>query len=159
MLEDLERTIDDGVNSIKAVIRDNRLLAGAGACEIHLSEKIQELAKTETDLDQYAIEAFGQAFEIIPRTLAENAGHKAEAVIANLYAAKNSRHGINIDTGAVEDVTVHGIFDSMEVKTWGVKLTIDAVLTILKVDQIIMSKPSGGPNTNRPAPRPDGYDD
>jgi T-complex protein 1 subunit theta len=134
MLEDLERTIDDGVNSIKCVIKDSRLLAGAGAAEIHLSSKIQELARAETDLDQYAIEAFGQAFEIIPRTLAENAGHKAEAVIANLYAAKSMRTGINIDTGAVEDVTVHGIYDSLEVKSWAIKLTVDAVLTILKVD-------------------------
>jgi len=159
MLEDLERTIDDGVNSIKCVIKDGRLLAGAGAAEIHLSSKIQELARAETDLDQYAIEAFGQAFEIIPRTLAENAGHKAEAVIANLYAAKSMRAGINIDTGAVEDVTIHGIYDSLEVKSWAIKLTVDAVLTILKVDQIIMSKPSGGPNTNRAAPKPDGYDD
>jgi T-complex protein 1 subunit theta len=69
------------------------------------------------------------------------------------------RAGINIDTGAVEDVTVHGIYDSLEVKSWAIKLTVDAVLTILKVDQIIMSKPSGGPNTNRAAPKPDGYDD
>jgi T-complex protein 1 subunit theta len=51
MLEDLERTIDDGVNSIKCVIKDSRLLAGAGAAEIYLSSKIQEMAKAETDLD------------------------------------------------------------------------------------------------------------
>lgn len=48
------------------------------------------------------------------------------------------------------------ILDSMEVKTWAIKLAIDAVLTILKVDQIIMSKPAGGPNmANRPANNPD----
>ncbi len=48
------------------------------------------------------------------------------------------------------------ILDSMETKSWAVKLTIDAVLTILRVDQIIMAKPAGGPNPNsRPAPNPD----
>jgi T-complex protein 1 subunit theta len=49
-----------------------------------------------------------------------------------------------------------GILDSMEVKSWAIKLTIDAVLTILRVDQIIMAKPAGGPNmNNRPANAPD----
>lgn len=95
---------------------------------------------------------------MIPRTIAENAGHKAEAMIANLYAAKSKKHGINVTTGEVSDVTELGIYDSLEIKSWAIKLTIDAVLTILKVDQIIMSKPSGGPNMDkRPAPRPDGY--
>lgn len=159
VLDDVERVIDDAVNSVKAVIKDNRLLAGAGAAEIHMATVITEFSKTETDLDQYAIEAFGQAFEIIPRTLAENAGYKAEEVIANLYAAKNPKHGIDVETGKVADVTELGIYDSLEIKSWAIKLTIDAILTILKVDQIIMAKPSGGPNTqaNRPAPVPDGY--
>lgn len=75
-----------------------------------------------------------------------------------MYAAKNPRFGLNVEDGKAIDVTESGIYDSLEIKSWGIKLTIDAILTILKVDQIIMSKPSGGPNTaNRPAPRPDGY--
>jgi T-complex protein 1 subunit theta len=157
MLDDLERVIDDAVNNVKCVSKDPRLLAGAGAAEIQLSREIQELAKSETDLDQYAIEAFGQAFEIIPKTLASNAGLKAEEVIANLYAAQNPKFGIDITDGSVKDMTEHGIYDCLDIKSWAIKLTIDAVLTILKVDQIIMSKPSGGPNTNRPAPVPQGY--
>jgi len=60
-------------------------------------------------------------------------------------------------TGEVTDVSELGIYDSLEIKSWAIKLTIDAVLTILKVDQIIMAKPAGGPNTNRAAPKPDGY--
>jgi T-complex protein 1 subunit theta len=47
------------------------------------------------------------------------------------------------------------ILDCMETKSWAIKLSIDAVLTILRVDQIIMAKPAGGPNTNRAANRPD----
>ena len=104
------------------------------------------------------MEKFGQAFEVIPRTLAENAGLKAEEVIAKLYAetTKSNVYGIDVDDGNVKDVKECGILDNYECKSWAIKLTIDAVLTILRVDQIIMSKPAGGPNmANRNAPAPD----
>ena len=82
---------------------------------------------------------------------------KAEEIIAQLYAetAKGPHFGIDVEDGKVKDVREIGILDSLETKSWAIKLTIDAVLTILKVDQIIMSKPSGGPNTNRAANVPD----
>jgi T-complex protein 1 subunit theta len=88
--------------------------------------------------------------------LAENAGLKAEEIIAKLYAetAKSSVYGLDVSDGQVKDVNEAKIIDSMEVKSWAIKLTIDAVLTILRVDQIIMSKPSGGPKP-REAPGPD----
>jgi T-complex protein 1 subunit theta len=158
LLEDVERAVDDGVNTVKSLVKDNRFVAGAGATEIHLASKIQEYAKQQPGLDQYAVEKFGQAFEVIPRTIADNAGLKAEEIIAKLYAetAKSSVYGIDVEDGQVKDVREVNILDSMEVKSWAIKLSIDAVLTILKVDQIIMSKPAGGPNmANRPANNPD----
>ncbi len=90
--------------------------------------------------------------------MAENAGLKAEEIIAKLYAetAKSSVFGLDVNDGQVKDMNEAKILDSMETKSWAVKLTIDAVLTILRVDQIIMAKPAGGPNPNsRPAPNPD----
>jgi T-complex protein 1 subunit theta len=83
---------------------------------------------------------------------------KAEEIIAKLYAetAKSTVYGIDVEDGQVKDVKEANILDSMEVKSWAIKLSIDAVLTILKVDQIIMSKPAGGPNmSSRPANNPD----
>lgn len=152
LLEDAERSIDDGVNTIKSLVKDNRLVPGGGATEIHLASKIESYAKTQPGLDQYAIEKFGQAFEIIPRTLAENAGLKAEEIIAKLYTetAKKSTMGIDVSDGSIKDMNEVGILDCMEAKSWAIKLTIDAVLTILKVDQIIMSKPAGGPSQRGP---------
>ena len=63
--------------------------------------------------------------------------------------------------GKVKDAVEASIFDSLESKSWALKLAFDVVLTLLKVDQIIMSKPAGGPNAkaNEAARRPDGYDD
>ena len=161
LLDDIERAIDDGVNCIKTLSRDPRLLPGAGATEIHLAKLIQDYAKTQPGLDQYAIERFGQALEIIPRTIAENAGHRAEETIADLYSktADSNKFGVDVATGKAFDVTTAHIYDCWETKSWALKLCVDAILTILKVDQIIMSKPSGGPNfESQAAKRPEGYD-
>lgn len=157
LLEDAERAIDDGVNTVKSLVKDNRLVAGGGATEIHMASLITAFAKTQPGLDQYAIEKFGQAFEVIPRTLSENAGLKAEEIIAKLYAetGKSKTAGIDVADGNVKDMKDAYILDCMETKSWAIKLSIDAVLTILRVDQIIMAKPAGGPNTNRAANRPD----
>jgi len=110
---------------------------------------MQKFAKTQPGLDQYAVEKFGISFEVIPRILAENAGLKAETVLANLYAEVNKgsfRFGIDVSDGKVKDAADAGILDNLESKSWALKLSFDVVLTLLKVDQIIMSKPAGGPN-------------
>jgi T-complex protein 1 subunit theta len=79
--------------------------------------------------------------------LAENAGLKAEEIIAKLYAetSKSPYFGIDVTDGSVKDVRESAIFDCLDMKSWAIKLTSDVVLTILRVDQIIMSKPAGGP--------------
>lgn len=59
--------------------------------------------------------------------------------------ARNPFFGIDVESGKIADMKELEIFDSYETKSWAIKLSIDAVLTILKVDQIIMSKPAGGP--------------
>ena len=138
------------------------MVPGAGATEIHLAKIIGDYSKTITGLDQYAVEAFGHALEIIPRIIAENAGHKGEAVLADMYAktAESNKFGIDVSDGKVKDIIENGsIMDCWETKSWAMKLSVDAVLTILKVDQIIMSKPAGGPNfESQAAKRPEGYD-
>jgi T-complex protein 1 subunit theta len=160
-LDDVERAVDDGVNAIKVLCRDQRMVPGAGACEISMAKSIQEYAKTQPGLDQYAIERFGQALEIIPRVIAENAGLKAETVLADLYAkhAESNVFGIDVSKGEVADIVncETPVLDLWETKSWALKLCVDSVLTILKVDQIIMSKPAGGPNMNQAARAPDGY--
>lgn len=162
MLDDCERAIDNGVNTVKSLIKDKRMLPGAGATEMIIADEMQKFAKTQPGLDQYAIEKFGIAFEIITRILSENAGGKAETVIADIYAAiaSGSRTtGYDCSDGKVKCANEAKILDSIEGKSWALKLTFDVCLTLLKVDQIIMSKPAGGPNQGKAAQRPEGYDD
>lgn len=148
ILDDVERAIDDGVNSYKAMCRDSRLVGGAGATEIELAQRLKDFSQTETGLDQYAVEKFAECMEVVPRTLAENAGLDATEVISSLYAAHsagNNLVGVDVDGGGVFDVTSGGVWDLFVTKFWAIKLAADVVATVLRVDQIIMSKVAGGP--------------
>lgn len=90
-LDDVERAIDDGVNVIKAITKDPRLVPGAGATEMQLVERINAFADKTPGLPQYAIRKYAEAFEVIPRTLAESAGLDATEIIARLYTAHQRR--------------------------------------------------------------------
>lgn len=86
-MDDIERAIDDGVNTFKGLTRDDRFLAGAGAVEIELASQITAFADTLPGLEQYAVRKFASALEAFPKTLAENSGSKAQELISKLYAA------------------------------------------------------------------------
>ena len=86
-LDDIERAIDDGVNVVKAITRDAKLVPGAGATEMQLIERISAFGEKTPELSQYSIKKYAESFEVIPRTLAESAGLDATEVLATLYAS------------------------------------------------------------------------
>ncbi|KAK6429462.1 T-complex protein 1 subunit theta [Oleoguttula sp. CCFEE 5521] len=88
-LDDVERALDDGVNVVKAITRDPRLVSGAGAAEMQILERVGAIGDKTPGLSQYAIKKYAEAFEVIPRTLAESAGLDATEVLARLYTAHN----------------------------------------------------------------------
>lgn len=150
IMDDIERAIDDGVNTFKALSRDDRFVPGAGATEIELAKQISSFGETCAGLEQYAIKSFADSLEVIPKTLAENAGVKATEVISKLYAAHQAgdkNAGFDNENGgaAIKDAVKAGILDLYLVKYWALKFATDAAVTVLRVDQIIMSKPAGGP--------------
>ncbi|KAJ9550564.1 hypothetical protein OSB04_014609 [Centaurea solstitialis] len=139
ILDDLERAVDDGVNTYKALCRDSRIVPGAAATEIELARKLKEFSFTETGLDQYAIAKFAESFEMIPKTLAENAGLNAMEIISSLYAdhaAGNAKVGIDLEEGACKDVSTLNIWDLFVTKFHALKYAADAVCTVLRVDQV-----------------------
>ncbi|NXK46374.1 TCPQ protein, partial [Chauna torquata] len=150
LMDDIERAVDDGVNTFKVLTRDKRLVPGGGATEIELAKQITSYGETCPGLDQYAIKKFAEAFEAIPRALAENSGVKANEVISKLYAVhqegnKTVGFDIEAEAAAVKDMLEAGILDTYLGKSWGIKLATNAAVTVLRVDQIIMAKPAGGP--------------
>eukprot|EP01083_Nonionella_stella_P308330 1087255_1 len=170
-MNDVERAVDDGVNMVRAMTRNGKFVAGAGAVEIELARRLNKYATTVSSLEQYAIKAYATSLEVVPRTLAENTGLNDTEIVSKLYKAHSedikstetksedeeevsellniksspSNIGIDIVNGGVRDMAQRGVIDLMATRQMGMKLATQAANTILRVDHIIMKKPAGGP--------------
>ncbi|CAK7263403.1 T-complex protein 1 subunit theta [Sporothrix epigloea] len=158
-LDDVERAVDDGVNVVKAITKDARLVPGAGATEVQLVERLQAFGEKTPGLAQYAIKKYGEAFEVVPRTLAESAGLDATEVLSHLYTSAHKKeewtYGVDVEnddgTGTL-DAKDEGILDLFASKSWAIKLATEAARTVLSVDQIIVARQAGGPKPPGPNP-------
>jgi len=159
IMDDVERAVDDGVNTFKALTKDNRFVPGAGATEIELAKQIASYGESCPGLEQYAIQKFAEALECVPRAIAENCGVKATEVVSKLYAAHqdSTQKNVGIDITAeganVTNVEATKVYDLFTTRFWGMKFATSAANTVLNVDQIIMAKPAGGPK-----PKPENKD-
>ncbi|EFN84736.1 T-complex protein 1 subunit theta [Harpegnathos saltator] len=149
-MDDIERAIDDGINTFKGITRDGRFVPGAGATEIELAAQLASYADTLSGLQQYAARNFATALEIFPKTLAESSGTHASELLSKLYAAhkegkKNCGYNIDGIGAALIDTVEAGILDLYLTKQWAMKYAVGAACTVLKVDQIILAKRAGGP--------------
>jgi T-complex protein 1 subunit theta len=158
-LDDLERAIDDGVNVIKSLIKDARLVPGAGATELELGKRVEAYGSGMRGLAQHAVKRYATALEVIPRTLAENAlgGAEGNEVLSRLWAKHEQKGGEawGVDIEAEQDGTLLAtdfkILDPLAAKQWAIKLATEAAVSVLSVDSIIMSKPAGGPKVPQQA--------
>jgi T-complex protein 1 subunit theta len=95
-----------------------------------------------------SLEQFGEAFEVVPRTLAENSGQDATAIMSSLYEqhldGKAPNVGVDISGGKTYDAAAAEVVDVLSTKESAIRLAVDAAITVLRVDQIIMSKKAGG---------------
>ncbi|VEU21445.1 DEKNAAC102383 [Brettanomyces naardenensis] len=166
-MDDVERAIDDGVASIKSILKDPRLVPGAGSTEAELVKRITAYGEKTPGLLQLGIKKFAEAFEFLPRILCETSGLDASAVLPRLYAShvdgdpESLRFGIDIEgdnlNESLLDVKQEGILDSLLSKRNAISLATDAVCTVLGVDQIIVAKRAGGPQVPK-QPRPGNWD-
>ncbi|KAJ1997385.1 T-complex protein 1 subunit theta, partial [Coemansia thaxteri] len=158
-LDDAERAVDDGVNVVKALTRDARLVPGACATEMELARIVHATADATPGIAQHALRAFAHALEVFPRTLADNAGVDSTALVARLIAAHHQKAaageavagptaGFDVESDhepRLVDAQAAGILDPLAVKQWALRYATHAALTVLQVDQIVMAKTAGGP--------------
>ena len=90
MLDDIERAVDDAANAFRSAIKDGRYVAGSGATELELARRLYSFAEATPGVEQHAIKKYAEALEVIPRTLAENAGLPAADTVSALYAAHSA---------------------------------------------------------------------
>ena len=147
IMDDIERSLENGVSCFKQILNDSRYCFGAGATESYLINKIDEVSSKLTGLEQYSCLQFGQAFEVFVRILLENAGLNSNELTSSVVAQNVTKPhvGVNVYKGVIEEVKEFHVYDNLGSKVNAIKLASYVVLTILRIDQIIVAKPSGGP--------------
>jgi len=160
VLDSLERALDDAMHAVADVIEDGKLVAGGGAPEIELSLRLKEYASTLKGREQLAIVKFAEALEIIPKTLAENAGFNSIDKLVELKSKheKNKNMGLNAYTGEVVDMQKEGVLEPLRIKVQAIQSATDAASLILRIDDVLAStkkKEDMGPG-GRPGGMPGG---
>ncbi len=141
VVDEAERMLHDALSVVKAAIEVPYILPGGGAAEIELAKRLKTFARTIGGREQLAIEIYANALEIIPKTLAENAGYNPVDLIVELRSKHDSddgrSNGINIDTGKSEDMINLGVLEPLSVLTQAVQSATEVSSMILKIDDVI----------------------
>jgi thermosome len=155
MVDEAERAMIDALSVVSDVIENSKIVAGGGAAEIEVAKELRSYATKVGGREQLAIEAFAEAVEVIPKTLAENAGLEPIDVIVDLRSAHEKADGkykgINVFTGKVQNSLENGILEPIVVKEQAIKSAAESASMILRIDDVITSKaPKGGPSGGMP---------
>jgi len=140
--EEVKRAIDDAIGNVASALRAKRIVAGAGATEIELARNINHYAQKLSGKEQLAVSAFAKAMEVIPQTLAENAGLDPIDVIAELKSAHDRGQkwaGVNVYTGKAIDAFKEGILEPLPIKTQAIASAADVSIMILRIDDVIVA--------------------
>jgi len=140
MLDEAERSIHDSLCVLRCLVKRKFLIAGGGAPEIELSLQLAKWAKTLSGLDQICVAAYAEAFEIIPYTLAENAGLNPIVIVTELrnrHANGEKTTGINVRKGAISNILEENVVQPLLVSMSAVRLSTETVAMILKIDDIV----------------------
>lgn len=140
VLEEADRSIHDALCVIRCLVKNRALIAGGGAPEIELSLRLMEYANTVTGVEQYCVRQYAEALEIIPFTLAENAGLNPIATVTELrnrHALGEKTAGINVRKGAITNILEENVVQPLLVSTSAIHLASETVRSILKIDDIV----------------------
>jgi thermosome len=155
MVDEAERAMTDALSVVSDVMENNKIVAGGGAVEVEMAKELRKHAISVGGREQLAIENFAEAIEVIPRTLAENAGLEPIDIIVELRAAHEKPEGqfkgVNVFTGKVENMRDKGVVEPLVVKEQAVKSATESASMILRIDDVIAAtKPKEGPGAGKP---------
>ncbi len=144
VVDEIRRAMDDAIGDIVSAIRSGRVVGGAGAPETELALQLRKFAESLSGREQLAVQAFAGACEVIPRTLAENAGLDPIDAIAEVKAEHDKGKkwaGINVFTGKVMDSWKEGVIEPLRVKTQAFSSASEVAEMILRIDDVIAASP------------------
>jgi len=156
VVDEIERNLDDAIGVVSLVVHDGKIVTGGGATEIELALRLRKFAPRIGGREQMAIESFARAVEVVPITLAENAGLDVIDTLMGLRKAhtkkgRNAHAGLDAYTGKVVNMRSRNVVEPLRVKTQALTSATDVATMILRIDDVIASKQPEGP-------APDGSD-
>ena len=147
VVDELERGIHDALFVVKVALEDGKMTAGGGAAATSVSMALREYAPSVGGREQMAIEAFANAVEVVPKTLAENAGLDPIDMMIEMrrvHKKGNKYAGIDVFNGKVTDMFKNNVIEPLRVSVQEVQASTEAATLILRIDDVIASKSGGG---------------
>lgn len=141
LLDEAERSLHDALCVVRSLVHKQYLLPGGGAPETEVSVLLSRAAKEKTGMEAYCMEAYAEALNVVPFTLAENAGLSPVEIVTELrrrHAAGESGAGINVPKGAVTNISEENVVMPLLVFSSALSLATECVRQLLKIDDIVM---------------------
>jgi len=150
MVDEADRAMNDALSVVADVVEDNKIVAGGGATESEIAKVLRSFATKVGGREQLAIEAFADSLEIVPKTLAENAGLESIDILVGLRAAHEKKNGhlmgVDVFKGKIVNSYEDGVVEPLKVKEQALKSATEVASMILRIDDVIAStKPKEGP--------------
>lgn len=140
VIEEVKRAMDDAVGGVASALEVGKVVAGGGAPEAAVAKGLRAFSQKYSGREQLAIQAFAEALEVIPRSLAENAGLDPIDMLVALRVAHDSGKttaGVDVFSGKVIDMWEAGVIEPIKIKTQAIKSAAEAAEMILRIDDII----------------------
>ncbi|MEM2975630.1 MAG: thermosome subunit beta, partial [Candidatus Bathyarchaeia archaeon] len=141
MVDEAERSMKDALSVVRDVLEEPKIVAGGGAVEAEIAKQLRDYAVKVGGREQLAIEAFAESMEVVPKTLAQNAGHDPIDIMVSLRAqhenVKGQNMGVDVYSGKVVDMYKKGIVEPVKVKAQAIKSAAEAASMILRIDDVI----------------------
>jgi thermosome len=148
VVSEVERAVVDARGAVSAALEDGKYVTGGGSVEIELSKELATYAVEIGGREQLAVQAFAEALESIPRTLAENAGMDPIDTLVSLKTkhkkGDGASVGVDVIAGKVDDLSAKGIYEPARVKKQAISSATETARLVLRIDDIISSKGKGG---------------
>jgi thermosome len=143
--EEVERAVEDAIGVVTATVEDGKVVAGGGAAEMAIARGLTDYSDTISGREQLAVAAFAKALEIVPKTLAENAGMDSIDVLVDIRAAqeKSPYMGLDVFQGKVANMKLATVIEPHRVKKQAIQSAAEAAEMILRIDDVIASSGAG----------------
>jgi chaperonin GroEL (HSP60 family) len=141
-VDEAERSLHDALCVVRDVVQEPKIVAGGGAPEMEIARALRSYAETLPGREQLAVRSFGEAMEIVPLTLGENAGLDPIDFLLELRTRHEKGEkwaGVDVFEGKIKDMKNLEVYEPLAVKKQTIKSANEAATMILRIDDVIAS--------------------